>query len=83
MSRIIESVPTSRVRVARDLPPAPGDFVLYWMIANRRFRSNFALQRLESFAFVRADAGATTLVDLAAANPLAQRLRRAADLRGN
>jgi deoxyribodipyrimidine photo-lyase len=35
-----------RIRRCNDAPPnAQGDFVLYWMIANRRTRWNFSLQR--------------------------------------
>ncbi len=37
--------PTSRMRIARDRPVNPGgDFVLYWMVAQRRTRWNFGLQ---------------------------------------
>lgn len=40
------SVPQSRLRAVNDRELRPdGDFVLYWMIANRRTRYNFALQR--------------------------------------
>ena len=40
------SVPPSRIRRCNDAPPRPnGRFVLYWMIAARRTRYNFALQR--------------------------------------
>ncbi|GIW98345.1 MAG: deoxyribodipyrimidine photo-lyase [Pirellulaceae bacterium] len=40
------SVPSLRIRPLNDrLPRSGGRFVLYWMIANRRARSNFALQR--------------------------------------
>lgn len=43
---MIPSVPQSRLRVVNDRELRPdGDFVLYWMIANRRTRYNFALQR--------------------------------------
>jgi deoxyribodipyrimidine photo-lyase len=39
-------VPPLRIRPLNDAPPrAEGDYVLYWMIANRRTRHNFALQR--------------------------------------
>jgi deoxyribodipyrimidine photo-lyase len=39
-------VPSSRIRVVADSPPAPGQhYVLYWMIASRRLEDNFALQR--------------------------------------
>jgi deoxyribodipyrimidine photo-lyase len=40
------SVPEIRIRSANNMPVrADGDFVLYWMIAARRTRWNFALQR--------------------------------------
>ena len=40
------SVPASRVRLENDRPINPGGrYVLYWMIAARRTRYNFALQR--------------------------------------
>lgn len=39
-------VPDIRIRQLNQSPiKANGDFVLYWMIANRRTRSNFSLQR--------------------------------------
>lgn len=39
-------VPAVRVRTLNDAPVrSAGDFVLYWMIAQRRTRSNFALDR--------------------------------------
>ena len=42
----ISPVPISRIRVLNDRPLDPtGDYVLYWMIAARRTRWNFALQR--------------------------------------
>lgn len=45
------SVPDLRIRVLRDLPVrADGEFVLYWMIAFRRRRSNFSLQRAVEWA---------------------------------
>jgi deoxyribodipyrimidine photo-lyase len=38
-------VPTSRIRNLNEAAPRPeGEFVLYWMVANRRPRWNFALQ---------------------------------------
>ena len=38
-------IPAVRIRAANDAPPAPDrDYVLYWMIAARRPRWNFALQ---------------------------------------
>jgi len=40
------SVPSSRIRVLRDVAPDPnGTHVVYWMIAARRTRFNFALDR--------------------------------------
>ena len=47
-----ESVPASRLRVVTDLPPRPGAgaYVLYWMIAARRTRYSFALQRARAWA---------------------------------
>ena len=39
-------VPPERIGVLRDEPVREdGDYVLYWMIAQRRLRRNFALQR--------------------------------------
>ena len=39
-------VPQIRIRKANDLPVNPGgEYVLYWMIANRRLRYNFSLDR--------------------------------------
>jgi deoxyribodipyrimidine photo-lyase len=44
-------VPEIRVRRANPTPPrADGDFVLYWMIAARRARRNFALERAVEWA---------------------------------
>jgi deoxyribodipyrimidine photo-lyase len=41
----MEVVPQSRIRPGNDRPVREdGDFVLYWMIANRRVRYNFSLQ---------------------------------------
>jgi len=43
---MIHSVPSIRIRTLRHKPFNPdGDFVLYWMIANRRIHYNFSLQR--------------------------------------
>ena len=43
--------PALRVRAANDSPVNPsGEFVLYWMIAARRARSNFALDRAMAWA---------------------------------
>ena len=43
--------PALRVRAANDKPVSPaGEFVLYWMIAARRARSNFALDRAMAWA---------------------------------
>jgi deoxyribodipyrimidine photo-lyase len=45
------SVPASRLRVVIDRPPSPtGSYVLYWMIAARRTRYSFALQRARAWA---------------------------------
>ncbi len=42
----MSGIPADRIRVRNDAPVRPGgDYVLYWMIANRRTRSNFALER--------------------------------------
>lgn len=47
----IGSVPDLRVRAVVDRPPhAAGDYVLYWMIAARRTRHSFALQRARGWA---------------------------------
>ena len=44
-SRLVTSVPPTRVRrLNAEAVRADGDFVLYWMVANRRPRWNFALQ---------------------------------------
>ncbi len=44
-------VPPDRVRVVVDRPPRPGgEFVLYWMIAQRRLVWNFALDRAIAWA---------------------------------
>jgi deoxyribodipyrimidine photo-lyase len=39
------SVPSLRIRAVNSAAPAEGDYVVYWMIAQRRLRSNFALDR--------------------------------------
>lgn len=45
------SVPATRLRVLTDAPPAPrGRYVLYWMVAARRTRWNFALDRAREWA---------------------------------
>ncbi|MGB2637042.1 MAG: hypothetical protein WAM58_24150 [Candidatus Acidiferrum sp.] len=42
----MKSVPTIRIRKCNDAPLRPGaNYVLYWMIASRRLRYNFALDR--------------------------------------
>jgi deoxyribodipyrimidine photo-lyase len=42
----LKSVPAVRIRAANQKPlHASGDYVLYWMIASRRLRYNFALDR--------------------------------------
>lgn len=44
--KIESHVPAARIRLANGRAPnASGDFVLYWMIANRRLQWNFSLQR--------------------------------------
>ena len=44
-------IPALRITTLRDAPPRPnGHYVLYWMIASRRTRSNFALQRAIEWA---------------------------------
>ena len=46
MPKSIPSVPSARIQSLNDLSVnGKGKFVLYWMIANRRTRYNFALQR--------------------------------------
>jgi len=46
-----KTVPTERVRALVDRPPRPdGEFVLYWMIAQRRLAWNFALDRAIEWA---------------------------------
>jgi deoxyribodipyrimidine photo-lyase len=45
------SIPSIRIRTPLDREPeAERDFVLYWMVANRRLGSNFALQRAVEWA---------------------------------
>lgn len=45
------AVPSIRLRVHRDLPlNSDGDYVLYWMISNRRLTWNYALQRAVEIA---------------------------------
>jgi deoxyribodipyrimidine photo-lyase len=47
----MDSVPVIRVRGVNDAPVnREGNYVLYWMIANRRARWNFALQRAVEWA---------------------------------
>jgi deoxyribodipyrimidine photo-lyase len=42
----VPRVPAARIRVVNDAPvKADGEYVLYWMTAFRRLRSNFALER--------------------------------------
>lgn len=44
-------VPASRLRVLNDAPVAPrADYVLYWMVAARRPRFNFALEQAAGYA---------------------------------
>lgn len=45
------SVPAERIRLVNDRPAnTQGDYVLYWMIANRRTRSNYSLDRAIEWA---------------------------------
>lgn len=47
----LRTFPDSRLRVAVDRPPRPeGEFVLYWMIAQRRLVWNYALERAIAWA---------------------------------
>lgn len=47
----LDSIPSSRITEANEAPLNPaGDFVLYWMIAFRRRRYNFSLQRAVEWA---------------------------------
>jgi deoxyribodipyrimidine photo-lyase len=47
----LTSVPEQRITIANDVPPnSQGGFVLYWMIAFRRSRYNFSLQRAVEWA---------------------------------
>jgi deoxyribodipyrimidine photo-lyase len=47
----MSEVPEIRIRKVNEKSVRPqGDFVLYWMIANRRFHWNFSLQRAVSWA---------------------------------
>lgn len=52
MSKLVERVvPKLRISSVRDQEAKPnGDFVLYWMTANRRTRCNFSLQRAVDWA---------------------------------
>ncbi len=45
MSKVPPHVPRERITVLRNGSPTPGRYVLYWMIAARRTRYNFALER--------------------------------------
>ena len=50
-SATLQSFPQERLRVLVDRPPRPdGEFVLYWMIAQRRLSWNFALDRAIAWA---------------------------------
>ena len=45
------SIPKIRIRRLNQRPiRVDGDYVLYWMIANRRTRSNFSLERAIEFS---------------------------------
>jgi deoxyribodipyrimidine photo-lyase len=47
----VAGAPSTRVRVLNEKPINPeGDYVLYWMIASRRPRSNFSLDRAMAWA---------------------------------
>lgn len=47
----METVPAIRIQTCNDAPVnGDGQFVLYWMIANRRLRWNFSLQRAVEWA---------------------------------
>jgi len=48
---LLESCPALRIQCGNDKElQEDGDFVLYWMIANRRFQNNFSLQRAAAWA---------------------------------
>jgi deoxyribodipyrimidine photo-lyase len=44
------SIPADRLTVRRDLPPAAGEYVLYWMTSARRLEWNYALDRALDWA---------------------------------
>jgi deoxyribodipyrimidine photo-lyase len=51
MTNLQSNVPEQRIRAANARPPRPeGVRVVYWMIASRRVRFNFALQRAAEWA---------------------------------
>jgi len=51
MTNVQSNVPEQRIRAANARPPRPeGVRVVYWMIASRRVRFNFALQRAAEWA---------------------------------
>ncbi len=51
VEKIESQVPPARIRAANGQPLNPqGDFVLYWMIANRRLQWNFSLQRAVDYS---------------------------------
>ncbi len=51
MSRALATVPDLRIHTANERPLRPsGEYVLYWMIANRRTSWNFALDRAVELA---------------------------------
>jgi deoxyribodipyrimidine photo-lyase len=53
-------IPEARRRVLRDEDIRPdGEFVLYWMVASRRLRSNYAVERA---AGVATDVGKPLLI---------------------
>ena len=59
-------VPELRIRSVNDAPVrVESDYVLYWMTANRRSRSNFSLQRAIAWC---AELNKPLLVELAKAS---------------
>ena len=43
-------IPAERIRTLNSNSPADGEYVLYWMVANRRSEYNFSLQRAVEWA---------------------------------
>ncbi|MEZ6094866.1 MAG: deoxyribodipyrimidine photolyase [Pirellulaceae bacterium] len=51
MAKLVSDVPVNRIRIANNQPVnADAQFVLYWMIANRRAHWNFSLDRAVDWA---------------------------------